>query len=193
MTMTGRDGTGHQRRGNAISPSGGWTAPVMVSTLLLSAALAGACGSSSSVPAADAGSTTPDAAAAIGTIVRGTEPCTEPHSICVYAKIPADVRSGQPTKLQIDLYSDIPPTHPPEGIPIAVPTPELQAGETVQLRMTDLGMTGTYYFLGLLFMPGGGASFPVAGVDYNGQTAAAYPFTGAALNLPETIVFADFN
>jgi hypothetical protein len=165
-----------------------------ISALLLSAALAGGCGSGSGVVARnDADDTTTPDAAPIGTIVRGTsQPCTEPHSICVNAKIPASM-TGQPNKLQIDLYSEIPPTHPPEGVPIAVPTPELQAGETVQLRMTDLGMTGSYYLLGLLFMPGGGSSFPVAGVDYIGDTSVAYPFTGEALNLPETLNFTDFN
>lgn len=166
-----------------------------VSALLLSAALAGGCGSSSNIaPGGDAGTTTPDAAVTIGTMVRGTsQPCTEPHTICVNATMPANMRAGQPTKIQIDLYSDIPPTHPPEGIPIAIPTPQVQAGETVQLRMSDLGMTGSYFFLGLLFMPGGGDSFPVAGVDYIGDTGMAYPFTGAALNLQEPLVFQDFN
>ena len=165
----------------------------MLSTLLFAAALAGGCGSSSNAVGSDAGTPTPDAAAPIGMIVRGTsQPCTAPHSICVNATFPAGM-TGQPTKLQIDLYTDVPPTHPPEGIPMAIAIPEVQAGETVQLRMTDLGMTGSYHFLGLLFMPGGGASFPVAGVDYIGNSSVAYPFTGEALNLPETFVFADFN
>lgn len=193
--MTRRDGTENQGRGSEGAQRGDWKGPLTLSALLFAAALAGGCGSSSSGsnPGSDAGTTMPDAAMAIGTIVRGTsQPCTAPHSICVNAKVP-DVMRGQATKLQIDLYSDVPPTHPPEGIPIAIPTPELQAGETVQLRMTDLGMSGSYYFLGLLFMPGGGASFPVAGVDYIGDSAMAYPFTGAALNLPETLTFADFN
>jgi hypothetical protein len=187
--MRGRDGTGRQRRGNGISRRDGWGTPLTVSTLLLSAALAGGCGSASSVAGNDGGTTTPDAAVAIGTIVRGTsQPCTEAHSICVNAKFPASM-TVQPKKVQIDFYVDIPPAHPPDGIPLAIPTPDIQAGETVQLRMTDIGLTGSYHFLGLVFMPGGGDFFPVAGVDYIGDSSVAYPLTGAALNLPETLDF----
>jgi hypothetical protein len=161
-----------------------------VSTLLLAAALAAGCGSTSSVAAGnDAGNdagTTPDAATAIGMIVRGTsQPCTEPHSICLNAKFPASM-TVQPKKLQIDFYVDIPPAHPPDGIPLAITIPDLQAGETVQLRMTDLGLSGNYYFLGLVFMPGGGDFFPVSGVDYISFSSMAFPLTGAAINLTET-------
>src|SRR5664279_1167655 len=105
MTMIGQDGTGKQRQDNSMGRRVGWAAPLTVSALLLSAALAGGCGSTNSVTAGnDAGTTTPDAAP-IGTIVRGTsQPCTEPHSICVNATIPAAMM-GQATMLQIDLYS----------------------------------------------------------------------------------------
>lgn len=190
MTMARRDGAEIQSRGNEGAHRGDWKGPLTLSALIFAAALAGGCGSASNIAAgSDAGTTTPDAAAPIGMIVRGTsQPCTEPHSICVNAKFPASM-TVQPKKLQIDFYVDIPPSHPPDGIPLAIPTPDLQAGETIQLRMTDLGFTGSYHFLGLVYMPGGGDFFPVSGVDYIGDSSVAYALTGEALNLPETLDF----
>lgn len=194
VTMTRRDGIRieDQGRGNEVSRRDGWMAPRTVSALLFAVgvALAGGCGNASSIsPGSDAGTTTPDAAAPTGTIVKGaSQPCTEAHSICVNAKFPASM-TAQPKKLQIDLYIIVPPMDPPDGIPLAITMPEIQPGETVQLRMTDLGLTGNYHFLGLVFMPGGGSFMPVPAVDYTGDSSTAYPFTGAAMNLPETLDF----
>jgi hypothetical protein len=132
----------------------------------------------------DGGSTAP-----VGMIVTGPpQPCTEPHTICVNAKFPASM-IAQPTKLQVDLYIIVPPMDPPDGVPIMIPSPPVTPGETVQLRMSDLGLAGNYHFLGVTFMPGGGFQFPVTGVDYTGNSTAAYPLTGAALNLSETLDF----
>lgn len=188
--MTHSDGNENLSRGNEVSRRGGWRAPLTLSALLLSAALAGGCGNASSIAAGtDAGATTPDAAAPTGTIVKGaSQPCTEAHSICVNAKFPASMTT-QASKLQIDLYVIVPPMDPPDGVPLSISTPEIQPGETVQLRMTDLGLTGNYHLLGLVFMPGGGVFMPVPAVDYTGDSSRAYAFTGAALNLQETLDF----
>jgi hypothetical protein len=160
----------------------------LVAAFLVCVATAAGCGSTSQAPATDA-AVTMDAAPAIGMIVRGTpQPCTEAHSICVSAKLPASMTT-QPTKVQIDLYIDIPPTHPPDGIPLAIESPELTAGETVQLRMTDIGLSGDFHILGLVFMPGGGYQLPVSQVDYFGDATAAYTLGGAAINVPETLDF----
>ena len=110
------------------------------------------------------------------------------HSICIGAKFPTSL-TQQATKLQIDLYVIVPPMDPPDGIPVLIPNPGLMPGETVQLRMTNLGLAGKYHFLGIVFMPGGGFAIPVTAVDYTGDSASAYDFTGAALNIPETLNF----
>jgi len=173
--------------GDLARGSGAWSA---VPALLVSMVALGACGSSAATPATNADSGTDSGVGqTVGSIVRGpVAPCTEPHSICVSAKMPASLTTT-PTMLQIDLYAVLPPTHPPDVIPLAIATPDLVGGETVQLRMTDLGNAGTYHFLGIVFMPGGGHGIPVQGLDYTGNSMVSYPLTGAALNIPETLDF----
>jgi hypothetical protein len=172
-----------------LNKSGGWKASTAVSALFISLVAGGVGCGSGSAKATDSGTQNRDAAVAVGAIVRGPmQPCTEAHTICVAAKFPASMTT-QATKLQIDLYIIVPPMDPPDGVPVIIETPQLSAGETVQLRMSDLGLAGNYHFLGLLFMPGGGFALPVTGVDYIGDSVAAYPFTGVALNVPETLDF----
>jgi hypothetical protein len=181
----GGRGVGERARAASGSPAG-WMALTLVIATMGAAA---GCGSQASVtPVQDAGPQVTDAGP-VGMIVTGPpQPCTEPHTICVNAMFPASM-TAQPNTLQIDLYVIVPPMDPPDGVPIMIPTPAIQPGETVQLRMSDLGLTGNYHFLGLVFMPGGGFQLPVAGVDYIGDSSVAYPFTGQAMNLPETLAF----
>jgi hypothetical protein len=148
-----------------------------------------ACGSSGNAVVDQDAASMMDASVAIGTIVRGTsQPCTEAHTVCVNAKFPASMTT-QATRLQIDYYAQVPPTHPPDGIPLMIDLPQLAAGEMVQLRMTDGGLTGSFFFLGIVFMPGGGYQIPLTAVDYTGNSSASYALTGAAFNLPVTLDF----
>lgn len=160
-----------------------------VSALFLSLTIAGGCGSSGSTPANDAAANPDVSAVAIGTLVRGPiQPCTEPHTMCVTATFAATMTT-QPTLISVNLFADVPPTHPPDGTPMFIESPNIVAGETVQLRMSDLNLTGTYHFLGAVYMPGGGTRIPVQAVDYSADSSVAYAITGAALNLPETFNF----
>jgi hypothetical protein len=160
----------------------------MLPALFLSLAGMGGCGGGTSGVVAQDAAPVEDAAV-IGMIVKGSsQPCTEAHSVCMNAKFAASMTAA-PTKILVGFFKDFPPTNRADGISVSIDNPDLAAGETVQLRMTDQGLTGTYYILGVVFMPGGGYAIPVPGVDYSGIVTTTYALTGAPVNASDTLDF----
>lgn len=64
-------------------------------------------------------------------------------------------------------------TPTPAGMPDAflatISEPSIDAAHPYALKVTDISVTGTFYFYAALYMEGGGAMEPVVGVDYVGS------------------------
>jgi hypothetical protein len=68
-----------------------------------------------------------------------------------------------------------------------IESPPLVAGQLFRIKMADGGLTGNYYPIVLLFMPGGGDIIAVDNLDYTAEASQSYELTGASLNISETL------
>jgi hypothetical protein len=154
--------------------------------------LGAACGGADPPPsltAQDSGSMGAGSdAGAIGQIVADGVPCTEAHTICIDARMP-DALEGAPTLLRITLYKSIPPTTPPDGVAGMFDAPPVSSGEGIRMKLSDGNLTGDYFVVGALYMPGGGTVIPVTGVDYASFSSRAYHLDGAVLDITEILTF----
>jgi hypothetical protein len=57
------------------------------------------------------------------------------------------------------------------------------AGESLTINASASGLNGAYYVVAVLYMQGGGAFSPSAGIDYEAQTSGQMTFTGSAIDL----------
>ena len=109
--------------------------------------------------------------------------CTDPHTVCLTVKMP-DTIPGAPTHLAVGYYKAVPVMTPAEARGV-LPSPTLVAGQQFRLQIQDGGLTGDYYPVVLVYMPGGGDIIAVDNLDYTAEATQTYHFDGTALNVPE--------
>ena len=144
-----------------------------------------ACGSSDPpVSAGDAGIST---IALAGPVLLPdlTTPCTEAHTVCLTVQMPETI-VGPPTHLAVGYYKKVPVMTPAEARGV-IPMPPLLAGQMFRLKVEDGNLTGQLYPVVLVYMPTGGDIIAVDNLDYTAEATQTYDFTGAALNVPETL------
>lgn len=112
-----------------------------------------------------------------------TEGCTEDKSVCVKFNVPT--MSGSPTKLVMGFYKSLPPMGPPDVNAGTRNNPVVTSGQPYNVKMTNVDVSGEYFFYAALYMPNGGKFQPKAGIDYVAQTSAKVAFTGKAVTIPE--------
>jgi hypothetical protein len=131
-------------------------------------------------------------------------PCTEPHTVCLTAQMPEPMVMGPPTHLAVAFYKNVPVMTPAEARGVLATVP-LTAGQVFHLKSPDGNLMGSYYPVILLYMqgpPGTSADeiqnriIAVDNLDYTAcdsstsgmcEAARLYDFTGAAINVGETL------
>ena len=99
-------------------------------------------------------------------------------------KIPSSF-TGTTRQLLVVTEAALPPMGPPAGILYQAMTPQLTAGQKVNVTLDTSGTTGDYYVLVALYMQGGGMFSPKAGIDYQVATTMKVHFDGSAHDLGE--------
>ena len=111
--------------------------------------------------------------------------CTDPHTVCMTVKMPDSI-PGPPTHLAVGYYKMVPVKTPAVARGV-LQSPPLVAGQQFRLMAQDGGITGAYYPVVLVYMPGGGDIIAVDNLDYTAEATQTYQFTGAPLNVPELL------
>jgi hypothetical protein len=109
--------------------------------------------------------------------------CSEPHTVCMTVKMP-DTIPGAPTHLAVGYYKVVPVGTPAEARGV-LQSPPLVAGQQFRLKAQDGGLTGDFYPVVLVYMPGGGDIIAVDNLDYTAEATQTYHFNGDPLNVPE--------
>ncbi|NMB76690.1 MAG: hypothetical protein GYA21_16360 [Myxococcales bacterium] len=111
--------------------------------------------------------------------------CTEAKSLCARLTVPQTF-SGTPTNLMALFFTTPTPAGMPAAILAQVPTPDIGPQKPLDLKAENItAANGTYYFYVALYMPGGGTTSPVVGVDYAGRVTDPIQWDGSAVNLGE--------
>jgi hypothetical protein len=111
--------------------------------------------------------------------------CTAANSLCARLTVPQGF-SGSPTSLMALFFNTPTPAGMPAAILAQVPSPVITADQPYDLKAENISAAnGTYYFYVALYMPGGGTTTPVAGVDYAGRVTEPIQWDGSAVNLGE--------
>jgi hypothetical protein len=156
-----------------------WTTGLAAAALSISG-----CGTADA-PAADAGpnfgSTITMAAPVL--LADDAPACSEPHTVCLTVKMP-DTIPGPPTHLAVGYYKEVPVKTPAEARGV-LQAPALAAGQQFRLKVEDGGLTGDYYPVVLVYMPGGGDIIAVDNLDYTAEATKTYAFSGTPLNVAE--------
>jgi hypothetical protein len=109
-----------------------------------------------------------------GFIVEQVQPAT---SLVATLSVPDDF-DGQITTLMLTLASQLPVTGPPDAVLATIENVDndndgvgdvdaiLNANRDLTLSIEDVGVTGDYHVVAVMFMEGGGVFAPVPGVDY---------------------------
>ena len=144
-----------------------------------------ACGSSDPpVAAGDAGISTIALAEPV-LLPDLTTQCTDPHTVCLTVQMP-DMIPGPPTHLAVGYYEKVPVMTPAEARGV-IQMPPLVAGQMFRIKADDGNLMGQLYPVVLVYMPTGGDIIAVDNLDYTAEATQTYDFTGAALNVPETL------
>lgn len=115
----------------------------------------------------------------------GSVACTEAKSLCARLTVPQGF-TGTPTNLLAMFFTTPNPSGMPAAILAQVPGPAIGADRPYDLKAENISAAnGTYYFYVALYMPGGGTTTPVAGVDYAGRVTDPIQWDGSAVNLGE--------
>ena len=109
--------------------------------------------------------------------------CSEPHTVCLTVKMPSTI-PGAPTHLAVGYYKAVPVKTPAEARGV-LQSPPLVAGQQFRLKVQDGTLTGDFYPVVLVYMPGGGDIIAVDNLDYTAEAAQSYHFNGDPLNVPE--------
>jgi hypothetical protein len=112
-------------------------------------------------------------------------PCGEAHTVCLTVKMPDSI-PGPPTHLAVGYYKAVPVKTPAEARGV-LQSPALVAGQQFRLKVQDGGLTGDYYPVVLVYMPGGGDIIAVDNLDYTAEATQTYHFSGDALNVAELL------
>src|SRR5215831_2956874 len=157
-----------------------------VAVSLMLAATMGGCGSPDSAPATDG----PNFSSTIVLdppvlLDDNAGPCTDAHTVCMTVQMPSNI-PGPPTHLAVGYYKIVPVKAPAEARGV-IQSPPLVAGQLFRLKAGDGGLTGALYPVVLVYMPGGGDIIAVDNLDYTAEATQTYNFTGAALNVSETL------
>jgi len=103
-------------------------------------------------------------------------------SATITINIPSSV-TGAPTNLAVALVPSIPVATIPTSI-YSVKNPTVTPGQPITVTGNYLGISGTYYVLVVLYMPGGGEGvIPVNGTDYEGASSTSFTFSNGPVNL----------
>ncbi len=111
--------------------------------------------------------------------------CTDPHTVCMTVKMP-DTIPGPPTHLAVGYYKMVPVKTPAVARGV-LQSPPLVAGQQFRLKAPDGNITGAYYPVVLVYMPGGGDIIAVDNLDYTAEATQTYQFNGDPLNVPELL------
>ena len=111
--------------------------------------------------------------------------CADPHTVCLTVKMPDSI-PGPPTHLAVGYYKMVPVKTPAVARGV-LQSPALVAGQQFRLKVGDGGITGAYYPVVLVYMPGGGDIIAVDNLDYTAEATQTYPFAGDPLNVPELL------
>src|SRR6266700_1120495 len=111
--------------------------------------------------------------------------CSEPHTICMTVKMPDSI-PGAPTHLAVGYYKAVPVKTPAEARGVLL-SPPLVAGQQFRLKAPDGTLTGDYYPVVLVYMPGGGDIIAVDNLDYTAEATQTSHFDGSAMNVPELL------
>jgi hypothetical protein len=109
--------------------------------------------------------------------------CTDPHTVCLTVKMP-DTIPGPPTHLAVGYYKVVPVGTPAEARGV-LQSPPLVAGQQFRLKVQDGTLTGDFYPVVLVYMPGGGDIIAVDNLDYTAEASMTYHLNGDPLNVPE--------
>ena len=111
--------------------------------------------------------------------------CSDPHTVCLTVKMP-DTIPGPPTHLAVGYYKAVPVKTPAEARGV-LQSPPLVAGQQFRLKVGDGTLTGDFYPVVLVYMPGGGDIIAVDNLDYTAEATQTYHFDGTPLNVPEVL------
>jgi hypothetical protein len=111
--------------------------------------------------------------------------CADPHTVCMTVKMP-DTIPGPPTHLAVGYYKMVPVKTPAVARGV-LQSPPLVAGQQFRLKAADGNITGSYYPVVLVYMPGGGDIIAVDNLDYTAEATQTYQFNGSPLNVPELL------
>jgi hypothetical protein len=111
--------------------------------------------------------------------------CSKPHTVCMTIRMPDSI-PGPPTHIAIGYFTAVPVSSSPNVYGV-LPSPPLVAGQEFRLQAQDGGITGDFYPVVALFMPGGGDLIPVDKLDYIAAVTQPYHFAGAPLNVEELL------
>jgi hypothetical protein len=105
--------------------------------------------------------------------------CTEQDSFCVEFLVPEGFQ-GEAASLSVTFYTALPAGGPPDKIGKLIQMPQLEVGTPFPVKITDVGLSGSYQMFAVLITPGGQFT-PRVDLDY---CAASEPinFTGAPIN-----------
>jgi hypothetical protein len=147
----------------------------------------GGCGKADSASSVDSG---PDFSSTIMLdtpvlLDSSAGPCTQPHTVCMTVQMPSTI-PGPPTHVAVGYYKVVPVKAPAEARGV-IQSPPLVAGQQFRLMAGDGNLTGALYPVVLLYMPGGGDIIAVDNLDYTAEATQTYDFTGAPLNVTETL------
>jgi hypothetical protein len=118
-------------------------------------------------------------------LAEGAPACTDPHTVCLTVKMP-DTIPGAPTHLAVGYYKAVPVKTPAEARGV-LQTPPLVAGQQFRLKVEDGGLTGDYYPVVLVYMPGGGDIIAVDNLDYTAEATQTSHFNGDPSNVAELL------
>ena len=163
-----------------MKPSLGW------SLILFSGVVVAGCGTPDATvvdSGPNFGSTIPmDAPVLLGA---NDPPCSEPHTVCMMAKMPDSI-PGSPTHLAVGYYKVVPVKTPADARGVLL-SPPLVAGQQFRLKVQDGTLTGDFFPVVLVYMPGGGDIIAVDNLDYTAEATRTYHFDGSAMNVPELL------
>ncbi|HET6145998.1 MAG TPA: hypothetical protein VFH68_00580 [Polyangia bacterium] len=160
------------------------TLKLRFSLLVVSGMLVAGCGTPDAVvvdSGPNFGSTIPMAAPEL--LDASAPACSEPHTVCLTVKMP-DTIPGPPTHLAVGYYKAVPVMTPAAARGV-LQSPPLVAGQQFRLKVQDGTLTGDFYPVVLVYMPGGGDIIAVDNLDYTAEATTTYNFNGDALNVPE--------
>ena len=143
----------------------------------------GAAGNDASTSGTDGSAAAPDAGGADASTDAPTSHDAAPAAV---AKLKVNVPStytGTARQLVVVVEQSLPPMGPPAGILLQKNAPTVTAGASLSVDGDPAGLSGDYYVLVVLFMPGGGTQSPKSGIDYVATSAAKVHFDGTSVDL----------